>query len=75
MDAERYPLIARRGFCVCDDEPKAPPGITSDELRRVLTDAEQQQLAQWTAGGVTMAANGMYLHDVERFLEGLPNLD
>ena len=73
--SQLYPLLTARGFRVCRDQPDALAGIKPNELDRVLTTAERKRLSNWGAGGLTVGPNGLYLHDLERFLEWLPNDD
>ena len=75
--SELYPQLTAIGLVPKRDfDPKAPPGIDGKQLRTAL---ERQHLLKawqrWAGNGLTMAANGVYPWDVERFLEGKPNVD
>ena len=72
MDEKQYPLVIGRGFHICRDDRASPPGISPEELRRLLSNAERWRLTVWSGGGLTMSMNGMYPGDLERFLAGFP---
>lgn len=69
-----WPTVTARGFRICRDDHYSPPGITNEELLRVLSDEEYCELRKW-ARGCTCASNGLYPWDLEEFLCGRPNLD
>lgn len=62
-----YERVLARHFCVCREDPESPPGVTNDELERVLTEEERVLLRDWN-DGLTVGNNGIYVWDLDRFL-------
>lgn len=48
--------------------------VEPEELKRKLSPEQHANWCRWSRG-ITCVEGGFYLHDVESFLAGLPNLD
>lgn len=75
-----YPLCTKFGLRITPgtvtDNGTTPSAIPHEALaERLKATGKWGDWLNWTAGGITAGANGVYPVDVESFLSGIPNYD